>query len=94
MNDTHKAQARNSWENKAPKQLGNYDRSADRKAWIFYPCDDYAIRVHKETNDFWYAQLTTVQARDVSLKHAGPCKTRAEAINHILVGIMYHKGAL
>lgn len=62
-----------------------YDRSLDRKAWHFYPCDDHVIRARRESNGFWYAQLTTMQDRKATIDHAGPCKTRSEAVRKILV---------
>jgi hypothetical protein len=78
-------QIKHNYETKADKRYGNYEPSADGLAWLFYPCDDHVIRARRESNGFWYAQLTTMQDRKATIDHAGPCKTRSEAVRKILV---------
>ena len=76
-------QMRDNWQRSTAKRRSAYERSANGKAWFFYPCDDHVITVTGRKGEGWTAILTPMTARNNALC-VGTGHTRRHAVESIL----------
>lgn len=74
----------------AYKSASEYERTADRKAWNFYPCDDHVIRAQKRSDGMWSAVLTMMVDRKTLVLYPTTGRTRAAAVRSMLLQMRSH----